>query len=146
MARTNDCRPMSFSFESFITGNHIYKDIWRPTLGERLMCEREPENAYDQYSISVIKNDTIVGHIPKRISKPGFYALITGGSITAVVSGERQNTQNNGLEIPADSWPCQRAKRTYSKSTNLHQCIARFVKIFHFRIKCIKYLNFSCSF
>ena len=101
MARTNDCRPTTFSFESFITGHHIYKDIWSPTLGEKLVCEREHGNPHDKYAISVVKNGAIVGHIPRNVAKPCFYALVTGASITAEVSGNRQNTRNNGLEIPA---------------------------------------------
>ena len=45
-------------------GLHIYKDIWMPELGEILQCEQERENPEDSYAVSVMKADTIVGHVP----------------------------------------------------------------------------------
>ena len=43
-----------------------------------------------------------MGHIPRTISKPCFYALLAGASIYGVVTGERQNTRQNGLEVPVE--------------------------------------------
>ena len=36
MARTNVCIPCVFEFQSYVTGHHMYKYIWTPTLGEKL--------------------------------------------------------------------------------------------------------------
>ena len=30
------------------------KDVWEANFGEVLMCEREPNNAFDKYTIAVI--------------------------------------------------------------------------------------------
>ena len=32
-------------------------------------CQSEPENAHDKYAIKVMKNQTIVGHVPRELSK-----------------------------------------------------------------------------
>ncbi len=32
-----------------IRGYHVYKNVWAASIGEVLMCEREPHNALDQY-------------------------------------------------------------------------------------------------
>ena len=44
MARTNVCISYVFEFQSHVTGHHMYKDIWTPTLGEKLSATAEPEN------------------------------------------------------------------------------------------------------
>ena len=33
------------------TGHDIYNGNWSPILGERLTCEREPDNQHDQLDI-----------------------------------------------------------------------------------------------
>ena len=53
--------------ESCIRGNHIYKEIWDPTIGEVVQCEREPRNSVDQYSVAITKRGVVVGHFPRRI-------------------------------------------------------------------------------
>ena len=42
-------------------------DVLVATKGERLLCHREVDNLYDLF-IVVIKNDYVVGHVPKKIS------------------------------------------------------------------------------
>ena len=46
------------SWESVICGHHAYKAIWIPDIGEIL----------DFYAISMVKDDTIVGHVPHEKS------------------------------------------------------------------------------
>ena len=100
MARTIDTRPYVFCFESFITGHHIYKEIWGPTLNELLICEREPESTFDRNAVKVLKGEDVVGHIPKQFSKTCNFILLAGGKISATVTGPRQNKRKNGLEVP----------------------------------------------
>ena len=100
MARTTDSRPYEFSFQSFVTGHHVYKEDWTPILGEIINFTREPTNQHDRYAVAAYKNKEIVGHIPRIISKPCSYALLSGAVITATVTGARQNTRHNGLEVP----------------------------------------------
>ena len=44
---TTDSRPYQFSFTSFATWHHIYKENWLSTLEEMLTCVREPNNGHD---------------------------------------------------------------------------------------------------
>jgi len=49
---------------STIRGHHIHKVIWMSEIGETLHCEQEQRNHKDPYAVSVMKDDTIVGHAP----------------------------------------------------------------------------------
>ena len=69
MAKTNVWIPYVFEFQSYVTGHHVYKDIWTPTLGGKLSTTREPENHYDKYTMKVSKENEVVGHVPRDISK-----------------------------------------------------------------------------
>jgi len=43
-------------FETNIRGHHVYKDVWKPSIGEKLICkfdEREEAIEYDENSIGV---------------------------------------------------------------------------------------------
>ena len=100
MARAIDSRPYEFCFESFITGHHVYKEIWSPILNELLVCEREPENSSDKNAVMVLKGEDVVGHIPKHLAKTCNYILLAGRRISAQVTGHRQNRRNDGLKIP----------------------------------------------
>ena len=59
---------VSFSFEAVVRGYCAYKDIWAAVYGEKLLCEREAGNWVDAFAMAVIKDGTVVGHIPKKIS------------------------------------------------------------------------------
>ena len=47
---------------------YIYKETWTPFLTEHLECKREEGNDKDRYAIAVLRHDTVVGHIARRIS------------------------------------------------------------------------------
>ena len=38
-------------------------------IGEVLDCRREPSNPEDRYAFAVIKNKTITGHLPRKVSR-----------------------------------------------------------------------------
>ena len=48
----------------------------------------------------VNKNNDIVGHVPRDLCKSCRYALYSGGKISTVVTGRRENRKSNGLEVP----------------------------------------------
>ena len=58
---------------SVIHDHHIYKDIRTPELGKILQCEQERGNTEDSYAVSVMKADTIVGHVPCEKSHVVWY-------------------------------------------------------------------------
>ena len=34
----------------------VYKDIWKPSIGDKLACEREFDNCADKFAIKVVNN------------------------------------------------------------------------------------------
>ena len=58
-----------FQKESCVNGYHVYKDIWNAALGEELQCQRERGNSSDLYAVAVLKDRTIVGHLPRKMTK-----------------------------------------------------------------------------
>ena len=88
---------------SCVRGYHVYDTIWTAVVGEELVCIREPTNVTDRYAVGVQKDEVIIGHLPKRISKICSLFLRRGGSITCTVTGGRRysgDLPQGGLEIP----------------------------------------------
>ena len=74
---------ISFTVNSMIRGNHVYKDIWDSHLGEELACsgrERNMCNIHDPFVVGVLKSDVIVGHISRAISAASYVFLGRAGS------------------------------------------------------------------
>ena len=75
-----------------VRGYHIYNT---PVVNEELRCRREPFNAAD---VTMVKEDTTVGHVPRKIS--------TGVSFSdncLVVSGRESSVFANSCKESSDS-------------------------------------------
>ena len=46
-----------------------------------------------------MKNDTIVGHVPRELSKYCSALINSDGRMWGIVSGKRENRRGNGLEV-----------------------------------------------
>ena len=57
------------SYSSVVRRFHVYKDIWTPILNEVHPTQLECGNPEDRYAVSILKDDLIVGHIPKELSR-----------------------------------------------------------------------------
>ena len=57
-----------FEVSSVVRGYHVYKETWTPFLTEHLECKREEGNDKDRYAVAVVRHDSVVGHIARRIS------------------------------------------------------------------------------
>ena len=77
---------VSFSVEAVVRGYHAYKHIWAAVYGEELPCEREAGNRVDAFAVAVMKDGTVVGHVPKKISSVCSLYLRRGGSIICHVT------------------------------------------------------------
>ena len=66
-------------FESVVRGHHIYKTMWKPEIGERLVCKKDDRKEaalYDENAIGVFKQLEVdqkpefilVGHLPMEFS------------------------------------------------------------------------------
>ena len=84
-------------------GYHAYKDIWTAVVGEELPCQREVGNRVDVFAVAVMRGETVVGHVPKKISSVCSLYLRRDGSIVCRVTGSRRYSEDlaqGGLEIP----------------------------------------------
>ena len=87
------------TLESVIHGHHLCKQIWQPLVGEMLALEREEGNNHDKFAVSLLKESTVVGHVPRQFSRVFWHFLRHGGTIiTCEVTGRRK--RGKGLEIP----------------------------------------------
>ena len=55
-----------FPFNSAVRGYHVYKVVWKPTIGEKLQADQELGNEADKFAVKVVKNNEIVGHLPRE--------------------------------------------------------------------------------
>ena len=72
--------------ESCIRGYHIYQELWAAAIGEDLACQWERRNAADPHAVAVIKDGTIVGHLPRRLSCACTLFMRRGGTIGCQVT------------------------------------------------------------
>jgi hypothetical protein len=66
-------------------------------------CVREPTNRTNRYAVATVRGGTIIGHLPRKISKLYTLFMRNCGSIRCVVTGTRRfslDLPQGGLEIP----------------------------------------------
>ena len=102
MARVGAEDDESFTFESAVRGHHVFKRIWTPVNGQLLQVRAETGNERDPYAVATVHDDTIVGHVPREITRTAFYFLQHGGRITCEVIGRRKlsDIPTKGLVVP----------------------------------------------
>ena len=84
-------------------GYHEYHNIWDSAINEELPCECEVHNAMDHYAVAVIRDNVVVGHLPKNISRICSLFLRSGGTIKVEVTGQKRYSSDlaqGGMEIP----------------------------------------------
>ena len=89
-------------YRSVVRGFYVYKAIWNPVVNEELSTAQEPDNPEDRYAISVIKDEAVVGHVPRELSRISYYFIQRNGEILCTVTGNRLRSVlvEGGLEIP----------------------------------------------
>ena len=93
----------SFSVESMVRGYHVYKDIWDAVVREEFPCKREDGNRVDPIVVAVVRGDTVIGHVPKKILSICSLYLRRDNSIVCRVTGSRWfsvDLAQGQLEIP----------------------------------------------
>ena len=58
----------TLEMETCVRGFHVYKALWEAAVGEELECRQERGNRVDRYAVAVLKDETVVGHVPRKIS------------------------------------------------------------------------------
>ena len=98
-----------FVFLCGLRGYHEYRSIWTPTLHEVVEAKQESGNAYDRFAIACTKKlpshltKSVVGHLPKEVSRYTYYIFLHGTKVTAMVMDNhhrRSPLVQGGLEIP----------------------------------------------
>ena len=64
-----------FTFDSAVRGYHVYKVVWKPTIGEKLQADQELGNEADKFVVKVVKNNEIVGHLPHEYLRTLWYFI-----------------------------------------------------------------------
>ena len=98
-----------YEFSCGLRGFHIYSNIWKSKLNEKINVTHERGNMYDPNAIAGkimlpgILVASIVGHIPKEISRYTQYIVEHGASVDAFVLATHYRPLlliQGGLEIP----------------------------------------------
>ena len=93
---------MDYEEDSCIRG-YLYQAIWTAVVGECLVCQREPLNCNDRYTVAVMKGDVVVSHLPRHLSRVLSLFLLRNGTIECIATGGRRyfsDLPQGGLEIP----------------------------------------------
>ena len=104
---------------SAIHGYHVYKTIWIPEIGEKLITKRERLNEHDRFTVATMEGRLIVGHVPREISKLCCLFMKKGGRLTCTVTGPRRRStiSEGALEVLSFEGPPELLKK-FSKVVN----------------------------
>ena len=64
--------------------------------------KREALNPNDGYAVAVMKDDVVIAHLPRALSRICSLFIARGGAITCIVSGARRysaDLSQEGLEV-----------------------------------------------
>ena len=98
----------TFDFITGLRGFHVYRDIWKLALNQFINFKRERNNRYDRFAVAGMTKlpgtlaASIVGHVPRELSRIIWYAIDKGARITTtLVSTQAKDSPlvEAGLEI-----------------------------------------------
>ena len=58
-----------FAFASAVCGYRVYQDLWKPSIGEKLVAKIDFNNPMDKHAVKVVKGDETVGHLSRKFSQ-----------------------------------------------------------------------------
>lgn len=56
-----------FEYHSFVRGQYVYCTTWTLVVVEELVVRRQPDNKHDEYAVAVVKDEEVVGHVPREM-------------------------------------------------------------------------------
>ena len=85
--------------ESVVCGHHVYKEFWWLFVGEGPCLHQEETNAHNtcKFAVSLIKDGTVIGHVPCDLSRAFWHFMAHGGTIICEIIGWRKC--GKGLEV-----------------------------------------------
>ena len=105
MERWNENKALENATKRLLS-NHAFIwrlfDVWKPSIGEKLVAKREFNNPMDKHAVKVVKDDETVGHLPREFSRIAWYFLARSGEISVEVIGRRRHCKQlcGGMQIP----------------------------------------------
>lgn len=103
---------LQYSFPCGLRGFHVYKEIWKPKVGDVLSCIHERNNQHDRYAIAATKllpgqlSNVTLGHLPREISRFTRFLISRGADVFVTVKDahfRRSPLIQGGLEIPVEA-------------------------------------------
>ena len=64
---------------------HVYQDLLKPSIGEKLVAKRQFNNTMDKHAVKVVQSDETVGHLPRKFLRIVWYFLAHSGEISVEV-------------------------------------------------------------
>ena len=72
----------TFAFALAVRGYHVFQDLFKQSIGEKLVGKREFNNTIDKHAVKVVKGNQPVGHLPRKFSRIVWYFLAHSGEIS----------------------------------------------------------------
>ena len=100
---------VQYSFLCGLRGYLVYKEIWKPEVGEIMSCIYERNNPVDRYAIAATKllpgrlSNVTIDHLPREISRFTRFFISRGADVFVTVRDShhrRSPLVQGGLEIP----------------------------------------------
>ena len=89
---------------SCVRGFHVCSDVWTPSVGEILICERESGNFSDSYAVAIKKGGEVVGHVSRKVSAACSLFLQFRGALYCEITNNHcrysADLSQGELEIP----------------------------------------------
>ena len=95
---------------SAVRAYRVYQDLWKPSIGEKLVAKREFHNLMDKHAGKVVRGDETVAHLSRKFSQITQYFRARSGEIGFEVIGHKQCGR---LEVQ-----CQLGFNCSNESTN----------------------------
>ena len=66
----------TFAFASAVHGYHVFQDLSKPSIGEKLVAKQEFNNTMDKNAVKVVKGNEMVSHLPSKFSRIVWYSVV----------------------------------------------------------------------
>jgi len=61
-----------------VLGYHIYEEIWDASIGNELLCAREPINPRDPFAVGVVKSFQVISNLRFQSAPCGLGRFVPG--------------------------------------------------------------------
>ena len=118
----------TYEVTSCVRGFHVYGDVWTPSVGEILICEKEDGNPSDLYAVAIKKGGEAIGHVPRKMSAACSLFLQLGGTLHCKITDNHRRYSSDlpqgGLEIPCKFvFQCEVSKKLVPRVQKLVQSV-----------------------